>query len=110
MALDNKAGIETEFTAKANAIRGVTEAQVNATLQPVAAFVVQNTEALKVLLAREALNGRNLQTAQVAQLQALVGQMQQGADLIKSAVPAIQAVLGVILEPPAEPVHIPPQV
>lgn len=106
MALDNKVNIETEFGAKAAAIRAVTEAQVAATLQPIANFVAQNQEALKVLLAREALNGRSLQTAQTAQLQTLVGQLQQGIDLIRGAVPPIQAALGIILEPPAEPVYI----
>jgi flagellar biosynthesis/type III secretory pathway M-ring protein FliF/YscJ len=100
MALDNKADIETEFAAKASAIRGVTEAQVAATLTPVAAFVAQNQDALKVLLAREALNGRSLQTSQIAQLQALVAQMQQGVDMIKSAVPAIQSGLAAV-EPQA---------
>jgi hypothetical protein len=96
MALTNKAAIESEYASKAAAIEAITPAAVDATLAPVVAFIVQNEECMKVLLAREVLNGRSTSSGQISSLAAVVAQLRTGEELIRSAVPAIQAALTVI--------------
>lgn len=91
MTITNKTPIESEYATKAAEIEGVTPSAVDATLAPVVAFIVQNEEALKVLLAREVLNGRSTTSAEVLALQAVVAQLRQGEELIRASVPAIQA-------------------
>jgi hypothetical protein len=93
MALVNKAAIETEYGQKASAIKAVTPSSVDQTLAPVVAFIVQNEEVLRVLLAREVLNARGTTTAEIASLQAVVAQLRQGEQMIRSAVTAIQSAL-----------------
>lgn len=98
MAITNKQPIEDEYASKAAAIRAVTSVSVEQTLAPVVAFIEQNEECLKVLLAREVLNDRGLTSVQIVSLQGVVAQLRQGEQMIRSAVPAIQTALGAIAE------------
>lgn len=95
MALENKAEIEAEYTAKATAIKAVTEAQIDSTLAPVDAFVVQCREAVLVLSSREVLNERPITGAQsaVPLSSQLVDQLENGLAQIRAAIPQLQATL-----------------
>jgi hypothetical protein len=93
MALVNKAAIESEYTAKAVAIRAITPAQIDTTLASVAAFILQCREAVVVLEAREALNSRPLQGGDIATTHHLIDSLENGLAQVRAAVLQLQATL-----------------
>lgn len=96
MALTNKAAIEAEYTAKANAIKAITQAQVDATLATVVAFILQCDEVVLVLQAREILNSRPIPAdGPVPAALLLIEQLENGLAQIKAAVPLLQSTLPV---------------
>jgi len=93
MTLDNKTDIENEYNAKAGAIRSITPGTINSNLAGLATFVVMATEALQVLLAREALNNRALAGGDVDRVRQAVNDLASADAQVRSAIGNVQTSL-----------------
>lgn len=98
MTLVNKAAIVTEYAAKRDALRGITQVQIDSSLQGLDDFVKQCDEAVMVLKAREALGGAGapvpvVSAALIATLSAKVADVKSQAAGIRTLVNEVKATI-----------------
>ena len=93
MALTNKERIETEYAAKATAVRAIAASAVEAKLEVIASFMEECQETVRLLEAREALNGRPLQGDAIGAARAALANLESALRQLRAGVPVLQAAL-----------------
>jgi hypothetical protein len=94
MAIQTKAAVEAEYTTKRDQIVAYPAATLDDDLAKLQVLATRVDEALAVLAAREALNGRATVTAEINAIAEAAGQVRRIPQLVRDYISSIKAGFG----------------